>query len=81
MAKQKMSNMTAYNSGGYVPPKGSAGAEAKGAFENKSNPKSVPRKGSSIQGDMGSGNSDRAKVMSQKNAQAMNEKLRGQSGC
>lgn len=81
MAKQKMANMTGYNDG-YVPPKGSAGVAAKGDYSHTSNPKSVPRKGSSLEGDMGYGNnSDRSKVMGLKNSQAMNEKLRGQVGC
>ncbi len=81
MAKQKMANMTGYSSG-YVPPKGSAGVAAKGDYSYRRNPKSVPRKGSSIDGDMGDGyNSDRGKVMGLKRAQAMNEKLRGQAGC
>ena len=81
MAKQKMAYMTGYNSG-YVPPKGNAGVAAIGEFSHKSNPKSVPRKGSSIEGDMGYGyNSDRGKVMELKKSQAMNENLRGQAGC
>ena len=81
MAKQKMANMTGY-SNGYTPPKGSAGSAAHGEYSTKSNPKSVPRKGSSLDGSMGTGyNSDREKVMGLKNAQAMNEKLRGQGGC
>lgn len=81
MAKQKMANMTGYSTG-YVPPKGSAGVAAKGEYSHKSNPKSVPRKGSSLDGDMGDGyNSDRGKVMNLKRAQAMNENLRGQAGC
>lgn len=81
MAKQKMANMTGYSSG-YVPPKGSAGVSAKGEYSSKSNPKAVPRKGSSIEGGMGDGyNSDRNKVMGLKKAQAMNESLRGQTGC
>ena len=81
MAKQKMANMTGYSTG-YVPPKGSAGVAAKGEYSHKSNPKSVPRKGSSLDGDMGDGyNSDRGKVMNLKRAQAMNENLRGQTGC
>jgi hypothetical protein len=81
MAKQKMAYMTGYSSG-YVPPKGNAGGEAIGAYSTKSNPRSVPKKGSSLAGDMGDGyNSDRGKVMSLKNAQAMNENLRGQAGC
>jgi len=81
MAKQKMANMTGYSSG-YVPPKGSAGSAAKGEYSTKSNPRSVPRKGSSLDGSMGDGyNSDRNKVMGLKRSQAMNENLRGQSGC
>lgn len=82
MAKQKMANMTGYTNGGYMPPKGSAGSAAKGEYSTPSNPKSVPRKGSSLDGDMGySYNSDRGKVMGLKKAQAMNENLRGQAGC
>jgi len=81
MAKQKMAYMTGYSSG-YVPPKGSAGGAAIGEYSSKSNPKSVPRKGSSLEGDMGyADNSDRNKVMSLKKAQAMNENLRGKAGC
>lgn len=81
MAKQKMANMTGYSSG-YVPPKGSAGIAAKGEYSTNRNPRPVPRKGSSIDGDMGDGyNSDRGKVMSLKKSQAMNENLRGQAGC
>lgn len=81
MAKQKMAYMTGYSTG-YTPPKGSAGVEAIGEYSHKSNPKSVPRKGSSIDGDMGNGyNADRGKVMSLKNSQAMNENLRGKGGC
>lgn len=81
MAKQKMAYMTAYNNG-YVPPKGSAGVEAKGEYSHNRNPRAVPRKGSSLDGDMGYGyNSDRGKVMGLKKSQAMNENLRGQAGC
>jgi len=82
MAKQKMAYMTGYNSG-YVPPKGSAGSEAIGEYSSKSNPKSVPRKGSSIDSTTSNGyrNSDHEKVMSLKKSQAMNENLRGQAGC
>jgi hypothetical protein len=81
MAKQKMANMTGY-SNGYTPPKGNAGAAAKGNYSHNRNPMGVPRKGSSIDGDMGYGyNSDRGKVMSMKKSQAMNENLRGQAGC
>ncbi len=81
MAKQKMANMTGY-SNGYTPPKGSAGSAAIGEYSTPRNPKSVPRKGSSIDGDMGDHyNADRGKVMGLKKAQAMNENLRGQAGC
>ncbi len=81
MAKQKMAYMTGMTSG-YVPPKGNAGTSAIGEYSHKSNPKSVPKRGSQIDGDMGTGyNSDRGKVMAGKKAQAMNENLRGQAGC
>jgi hypothetical protein len=81
MAKQKMAYMTGYSSG-YVPPKGSAGVEARGEYSQSRNPKSVPRKGSSLEGGMGDGyNSDRNKVQGLKRSQAMNENLRGQAGC
>lgn len=81
MAKQKMANMTAYNNG-YVPPKGSAGAAAKGEYSHDKNPMGVPRKGSSLEGNMAYGqNADREKVMGMKRSQAMNENLRGQTGC
>lgn len=77
---QKMANMTGYGSG-YTPPKGNAGSAAKGMGSHPSNPMSVPKKGSSLASMDGSSNSDRNKVMSMKNAQAMNESLRGQAGC
>ena len=80
MAKmQKMARMTAY-SNGYTPPTGNAGAAAKGEFSTKSNPMSVPKKGSSINssGEFGM-NSDHSKVMSLKQQQASKESLRGQS--
>jgi hypothetical protein len=81
MASQKMEKMTAYGSG-YTPPRGNAGPAAKGVHSTNRNPMSVPRKGSTLDGDMGDGmNSDRGKVMSGKRAQAMNERLRGQPGC
>lgn len=80
MAKQKMANMTGYGNG-YSPPKGNAGSSAYGAYSTPSNPKSVPRKGSSIDSSMGNQNSDRSKVMGLKRAQAMNENLRGKAGC
>lgn len=81
MAKQKMARMTGY-SNGYTPPKGSAGSEARGEYSSNRNPRGVPRKGSSIDGDMGDGyNPDRGKVQSLKRSQAMNENLRGKAGC
>ncbi len=61
---------------GYEPPEGSAGSSAFGAFSSKSNPLSVPKKGSSI--GPGYGNADRMKAMSSKDAQASKESLRGQ---
>lgn len=60
---------------GYEPPEGSAGKSAFGNYSHKSNPLSVPKKGSSI--GPGYGNSDRMKAMSAKDAQAMKENLRG----
>lgn len=79
MAKQKMARMTGYGKG-YVPPQGSAGAAAKGVYSNKSNPMSVPQKGSSINTSSDFGhNSDHAKVMSLKAQQNMKESLRGQA--
>ncbi len=64
------------NNPGYQPPQGSAGASAFGEYSTKSNPLSVPRKGSSI--GPGYGNSDRMKAMSAKVEQARKESLRGQ---
>lgn len=61
---------------GYEPPEGSAGASAFGAHSTKSNPLSVPRKGSSI--GPGYGNTDRMKAMKNKEEQARKESLRGQ---
>ncbi len=62
---------------GYHPPTGNAGAAAKGMYGHKSNPMSVPAKGSSI--GAGAGNADRMKAMSNKNAQASQENLRGKA--
>ena len=65
---QMMPRMETYggqNNPGYQPPNGSAGAKAYGAYSTKSNPLSVPKKGSSI--GPGYGNSDRMKAMSAKN--------------
>ena len=81
MAKQKMAYMTAYDKG-YVPPRGSAGSAAHGEYSHKSNPRGVPKKGSSLSGDMGYGyNSDRGKVQGLRVDQTRNENLRGQAGC
>lgn len=78
--KPMMANMTAYNKG-YEPPEGSAGGEAFGAYSTKTNPRPVPKKGSSIPAGSDYGmNADRAKVMRMKNEQASRERLRG-VGC
>ncbi len=61
---------------GYKPPTGNAGSMAKGMFSSKSNPLSVPKKGSEI--GAGYGNADRMKAMSNKDQQAKKENLRGQ---
>lgn len=61
---------------GYKPPSGSAGAKARGEYSTKSNPLSVPKKGSDI--GPGYGNSDRMKAMSMKDEQEKKESLRGQ---
>ena len=78
-SNKMMPNMETYggqNNPGYKPPSGSAGASAKGEYSHKSNPMSVPKKGSSI--GPGYGNSDRMKAMSMKDEQARKESLRGQ---
>lgn len=62
---------------GYKPPSGSAGVKAKGAYSSSSNPLPVPQKGSSI--GPGAGNADRMKAVANKNAQAVNESLRGKA--
>lgn len=84
MPKKMMPNMETYggqNNPGYKPPTGSAGSAARGEYSHKSNPLSVPRKGSQIyaSGDMGR-NGDREKVLRMEKEQEKNEKLRGQ-GC
>ena len=63
------------NNPGYEPPEGSAGKAAFGAYSTKSNPLSVPKKGSDI--GPGYGNSDRMKIMREKDAQEKKESLRG----
>jgi hypothetical protein len=78
-SNKMMPNMETYGgqtNPGYHPPQGSAGASAFGKYSTKSNPLSVPSKGSSI--GPGYGNSDRMKAMSDKEAQAKKESLRGQ---
>jgi hypothetical protein len=80
VANKMMPNMSTFGgqeSPGYKPPGGSAGAAAKGLYSSKSNPLSVPKKGSEI--GAGYGNADRMKAMSNKDAQAKNESLRGQA--
>lgn len=78
-SKQMMPRMETYggqNNPGYQPPQGSAGASAFGSNSTKSNPLSVPKKGSNI--GPGYGNSDRMKAMASKDAQEKQESLRGQ---
>ncbi len=72
----RMDTYGGQNKPGYQPPSGSAGSKAFGDYSHKSNPLSVPSKGSSI--GPGYGNSDRMKAMSMKNEQAKKESLRGQ---
>lgn len=71
----RMETYGGQNNPGYQPPNGSAGAKAFGEYSTKSNPLSVPRKGSSI--GPGYGNSDRMKAMTHKDEQARKENLRG----
>lgn len=78
-ANKMMPNMSTYGaqeSPGYKPPAGKAGSAAKGLYSNKSNPLSVPEKGSQIA--VGYGNADRMKAMKMKDEQAAKENLRGQ---
>ena len=72
----RMETYGGQNNPGYQPPQGSAGASAFGAYSTKSNPLSVPKKGSAI--GPGYGNSDRMKAMQAKDAEAKKESLRGQ---
>ena len=72
----RMETYGGQNNPGYQPPSGSAGSSAFGEYTNKSNPMSVPKKGSMI--GPGYGNSDRMKAMSAKEAEAKKESLRGQ---
>lgn len=72
----RMETYGGQNNPGYQPPQGSAGASAFGAYSTKTNPLSVPKKGSDI--GPGYGNSDRMKAMRQKDEQEKKESLRGQ---
>ena len=84
MKGKGMEYMQGYgNETGYSPPKGNAGRAAYGEYGHKSNPLSVPRKGSSIASASGYGgqNADMQKMQSEIRKQAMKESLRGQSGC
>jgi hypothetical protein len=79
-ANKMMPNMSTYGgqeSPGYKPPSGSAGAKAHGEYSTKSNPLSVPEKGSMI--GPGYGNADRLKAMRSKDEQLKKENLRGQA--
>ena len=78
-ANKMMPNMSTYggqDNPGYKPPTGNAGSAAKGLYSNKTNPLSVPMKGSEI--GPGYGNSDRQKAMKAKDEQEAKENLRGQ---
>lgn len=84
MRDKGMEHMTGYgNSTGYSPPKGSAGKAAFGEYSHKTNPLSVPKKGSSIPHGTGYGgaNADVQKMQGMIREQAAKENLRGQSGC
>ncbi len=79
-ANKMMPNMSTYGgqeSPGYKPPSGSAGAKAHGEYSTKSNPLSVPQKGSQI--GAGYGNADRLKAMRNKDEELRKENLRGQA--
>lgn len=78
-SNKMMPNMSTYGgqeNPGYKPPNGNAGSAAKGLYSTKSNPLSVPQKGSEI--GPGYGNADRMKAMRSKDEQAKKENLRGQ---
>lgn len=84
MKDKGMEYMTGYgNATGYSPPKGSAGKAAFGNYSHKSNPLSVPKKGSSISSGepYGGRNPDVVKMQGLIKAQERKESLRGQSGC
>jgi len=80
VSNKMMPNMSTYGgqeNPGYKPPTGNAGAAAKGLYSTKTNPLSVPMKGSEI--GPGYGNSDRLKAMRAKDEQEKKENLRGQA--
>lgn len=72
----RMETYGGQNNPGYQPPGGSAGSAAFGEYTTKTNPMSVPKKGSAI--GPGYGNADRMKAMANKNEQSKKESLRGQ---
>ena len=77
-SNKMMPNMSTYGgqeNPGYKPPTGSAGSKARGEYSTKTNPLSVPKKGSEI--GPGYGNSDRMLIMKLKDEQALKEDLRG----
>lgn len=79
-SNKMMPNMSTYGgqeNPGYKPPQGSAGRAAKGEYSTKTNPLSVPKKGSEI--GAGYGNADRMKAMRSKDEQEKKENLRGQA--
>ena len=79
-SNKMMKNMDTYggqNNPGYHPPTGSAGSAAKGEYGHKSNPLSVPTKGSQIKDHYG--NADTMKAQRNKDEQLLKENLRGQA--
>lgn len=77
---KEMTYMKGY-SNSYKPPSGSAGVEAKGEYSHKSNPRSVPKKGSALGSDSPYGmNADKSKVKGLQAEQRSAESLRGY-GC
>lgn len=78
-ANKMMPNMSTYGgqeNAGYHPPTGNAGPAAKGVYGHKSNPMSIPMKGSQIKDSYG--NSDTMKAQKNKDEQLAKENLRGQ---
>jgi len=79
-SNKMMPNMSTYGGQeqpGYKPPTGNAGRMARGDYSHKSNPMSVPEKGSQL--GPGYGNADRMKAMRNKDEQLKKENLRGQA--